>query len=106
MKGISRCFSFALLICLTGAASLAQMGAIMIAIDQMKVGAAPAEFEIARTGRGSVGQWTVVTDATAVKGQAIEQTRADATDYRFPLEIYRCASATTLDVQIRSRAIA
>jgi hypothetical protein len=105
MKGIARFFAFALLICLTGAAALAQTGAIMIAIDQMKVGAAPAEFEIARTGRGSVGQWMVVTDATAVKGQAIEQTGADPTDYRFPLAIYRPASATNLDVTVRFKAM-
>jgi len=104
MKGVSRLLSFGLL-CLTGAAALAQMGAIMIAIDRMKVGAAPAEFEIARTGRGSVGQWTVVTDATAAKGQAIEQTSADPTDYRFPLAIYRPASATNLDVTVRFKAV-
>ena len=105
MKGIPRCFSFGLLICFTGATALAQAGAIMIAIDQMKVGAAPAEFEIARTGRGSVGQWTVVTDATAVKGQAIEQTSADPTDDRFPLAIYRPASANNLDVTVRFKAM-
>lgn len=45
--------------------AFAQPGGIMIPIDRMTVGAAPADFEFARTGQGAVGQWVVVEDNSA-----------------------------------------
>src|SRR6186997_1005271 len=70
-----------------GSAALTQAGSIMIFIDKMTVGAAPAGFEFARTGQGGQAQWVVSADATALNGHAIEQTSTDTTDYRFPLAI-------------------
>jgi hypothetical protein len=80
-----------------------QSGAIMIAIDKMTVGAAPADFEIARTGQGGPAQWAVVADASAAGGRAIEQTSMDRTDYRFPLAIYQPVSAGNVDALRRDR---
>ena len=74
-------------------AGLAQQGTTMIAIEKMDVGAAPADFEFARTGQGGPGQWVVISDASATGGRAIEQTSTERTDYRFPLAIYKPVSA-------------
>jgi hypothetical protein len=78
----------------------------MIAIDKMTVGAAPADFEFARTGQGVPAQWTVAADATASGGRAIEQTSTDRTDYRFPLAIYQGTSAQNVDLTVHFKAVA
>ena len=77
----------------------------MIAIEQMTIGAPPPDFDFARTGQGTTGQWVVVVDATAGGGRAIEQSSADQTDYRFPLAIYSPLSAKNVDVSIRFKAV-
>src|SRR5256712_13305489 len=56
--------------------------------DSDAVGAMPAKFHSARTGKGAEGKWTVVADPTAPsKPNVVAQTSADTTDYRFPLLI-------------------
>jgi hypothetical protein len=45
-----------------GASSLAQGGATMIDIAKMTLGGPPTDFEFARTGQGTGGQWIVVAD--------------------------------------------
>ena len=85
---------------------LTETGAIMIAIDKMTVGAAPADFEFARTGQGGPARWAVTSDPSAAVGLAIEQTSTDTTDYRFPLAIYRPVSASDVDVTVRFKAVA
>ncbi|MGB6395005.1 MAG: hypothetical protein WBF73_04910 [Bradyrhizobium sp.] len=77
----------------------------MIAIDRMKLGSPPAGFTFARTGRGEDGAWSVVEDKTAQAGQAIEQTSADRTDYRFPLAIPDSFSAADVAVELRFKAV-
>jgi hypothetical protein len=77
----------------------------MIAIDRMKLGSPPAGFTFACTGRGEDGAWSVVEDKTARAGQAIEQTSADRTDYRFPLAIPDSFSAADVAVEIRFKAV-
>ena len=89
-----------------GSVGFAQTGATMIAIEKMNVGAAPADFDFARTGQGRLGQWTIVADATATGGRAIEQTSADTTDNRFPLAIYRPLSARNIEVVVRFKPVA
>jgi hypothetical protein len=89
-----------------GTAGLTQTGVTMIAIDKMIVGAAPADFEFARTGQGGPAQWTVAADATASGGRAIEQTSTDRTDYRFPLAIYQKMSARNADLTVHFKAVA
>jgi hypothetical protein len=77
----------------------------MIAIDHMTPGSPPAGFTFARTGRGGVGEWTVVEDPTAATGRAIEQSSADRTDYRFPLAIHDSVSAANVNVELRFKAV-
>ena len=87
-------------------AGLAETGAIMIAIDKMTPGAAPTDFEFARTGKGAPAQWTVTSDTSAAVGLAIEQTSTDMTDYRLPLAIYQPVLASNVDVTIRFKPVA
>ncbi len=89
-----------------GTDGLTQTGILMIAIDKMTVGAAPADFEFARTGQGGPAQWTVTADATAPSGRAIEQTSTDRTDYRFPLAVYQKMSAQNVDLTVHFKPVA
>jgi hypothetical protein len=93
-------------IAFAGSTSLAQRGTVMIALEKMDVGTAPADFEFARTGQGAPGQWAVVAEPTASSGRAIEQSSTDRTDNRFPLAIYRPLSAKNVDVSVRFKAVA
>lgn len=78
----------------------------MIAIDKMAVGGPPAEFNFERTGQGGAAEWTVVSDASADGGRAIEQTSTDRTDYRFPLAIYTPLTIKSGAVSVRFKATA
>jgi hypothetical protein len=84
----------------------AQTGAIMIPIETMTVGAAPADFEFARTGQGGPSQWVVVDDSSATQSRAIEQSSTDRTDYRFPLAIYQPVTAKNVEVTLRFKPVA
>ncbi len=88
-----------------GTAALAQTGPIMIPLDKMTVGAAPADFEFARTGQGGPGQWVVVNDPSGGSGRAIEQSSTERTDYRFPLAIYQPVAAQNVEVSIRFKPL-
>ena len=85
--------------------AFAQTGVTMIPIATMTVGAPPAEFEFVRTGQGGVGAWSVVADVRSEGGRAIEQTDTDATDYRFPLAVYRPLLVRDVDVTLRFKAV-
>jgi hypothetical protein len=87
-------------------AARAQVGATMIPIDKMTVGAAPADFEFARTGQGGPAQWVVLEDTTATGARTIEQSSTDRTDYRFPLAIYQPVSAKNVEVTLRFKPVA
>jgi hypothetical protein len=106
IKHISAAAALVCAIACMGTAGLTQTGVIMIAVEKMTVGAAPADFEFARTGQGGPAQWTVAADATASSGRAIEQTSTDRTDYRFPLAIYQKMSAHNVDITVRFKAVA
>ena len=69
-------------------------------------GAAPENFESARTGSGGPGKWAVVEDASAEGGRAVEQTSTEKTDYRFPLAIYQPLSAKNVEVSLRFKPMA
>jgi hypothetical protein len=56
------------------------------------------DFELATTGGGSPGEWSVVRDDAT---QALAQTGTDSTDDRFPLAIYRPFSGRNVYVSIR-----
>lgn len=86
--------------------AFSQSAATIIAIAKMDVGATPAGFKFARTGQGALGQWTVVSDASASAGRVIEQSSADRTDYRFPLAIFDPVVAKNIDVSVRFKPVA
>jgi len=88
------------------ASAFPQPGATMIPIEKMTVGAVPADFELARTGQGAVGQWIFVEDASAPGLRVIEQVNTDRTDYRFPLAIYRPITAKNVEVSLRFKPVA
>src|SRR4051812_26768646 len=101
---IRSAFSAALAACALGCASIvsaAQQGVIMIPIERMTIGAAPPDFEFARTGQGATGHWLVVEDAAADSKRAIEQSNTDPTDYRFPLAIYQPTTLKNVEVSLR-----
>jgi len=75
-----------------------QDAATNIDIGASKVGAAPAAFDL------SQGQWTIVGDATATAGLAIEQAGVQTTENRFPLAIYKSALLKNAEISLRLNA--
>jgi hypothetical protein len=76
----------------------AQDAAAHIDIGRSEIGAPPSEFDL------SQGRWTVVGDATAVAGLAIEQSGAQTAEDRFPLAIYKLASLKNAEISLRLNA--
>lgn len=89
----------------SGPEALSQSAATVIAIANMEVGTAPADFIFARTGQGSPGKWTVVKDGTSFTGQVIEQSSADRTDNRFPLAVFEPLVAKNVDVSLSFKPV-
>lgn len=94
------------------AASLAILGGSVTAQEQVAVdtrgmtpGLPPPGFEFSRTGDGRHGQWVVAQEPSAASGYVIAQTDSDATSYRFPLAIYKPATAKDAEVTIRFRPV-
>jgi hypothetical protein len=83
-----------------------QSAATVVAIANMEIGTAPADFKFARTGQGDTGKWTVVNDETSFAGRAIEQSSTDRTDYRFPLAIFKPLVAKNIEVSVKFKPVA
>jgi Galactocerebrosidase, C-terminal lectin domain len=90
----------------SGSEGLAQSAATVIAITNMEVGSAPADFRFARTGQGGPGKWIVVNDETSFAGRVIEQSSTDRTDYRFPVAIFEPVVARNIEVSVRFKPVA
>src|SRR6266851_3025816 len=74
--------------------------------DTDAVGAMPAKFHSARTGKGAEGKWVVVADPTAPsKPNVVAQTSTDTTDYRFPLLIADEGSFKDLELSVKFKAV-
>src|SRR3954452_13209034 len=69
-------------------------------------GAPPEHFEFARTGSGGPGKWSIVEDAGAEGGRAVEETSNEETDYRFRLATSQPLSAKDVVVSLRFKPIA
>jgi hypothetical protein len=81
-------------------------GAFEYNFDNDAVGAMPAKFHSARTGKGGESKWVVMVDPTAPsKPNVVAQTSADATDYRFPLLIADEGSFKDLELSVRFKAV-
>jgi hypothetical protein len=72
-----------------------------IDIGTNEIGASPAQFELPPLGDGKQGSWTVVHDARAEAGIAIEQAGAQTAEDRFPLAIYKPASPKNAEISLR-----
>src|SRR5262245_36063523 len=90
----------------SGPEGASQSAATVVAIANMKIGAAPSDFRLALTGKGRQGKWTVVNDETSIAGRVIEQSSTDPTDYRFPLAIFEPVVARNIDVSVRFKPVA
>ncbi len=74
--------------------------------DSDAVGAMPAKFHSARTGKGPESKWAVMADPTAPsKPNVVVQTSTDATDYRFPLLIADEGSFKDLELSVKFKAV-
>ncbi len=74
--------------------------------DSDAVGAMPAKFHSARTGKGAESKWVVMADPTTTsKPNIVAQTSTDTTDYRFPLLIADEGSFKDLGLSVRFKAV-
>jgi len=76
-------------------------------LSRYPVGPLPPEFLTSwRTGKGALGDWRVVEDASASQSKAIAQVSADPTDYRFPLAVYEPLQAQDVEASVGFKAVA
>jgi hypothetical protein len=78
--------------------------ATYIDIGTNEIGASPAQFELPPLSDGKQGLWTVVQDATAKAGLAIEKAGVQTTEGRIPLAIYKTASLKNAEISLRLKA--
>ena len=76
----------------------AQDAAANIDLGKNEIGTPPSEFDPTQ------GLWTVVSDATAKTGVAIEQGGVQTTEDRFPLAIHKTASLKNAEISLRLKA--
>jgi hypothetical protein len=85
-------------------ASAAQNGPGVVPLAPAQPDGLPADFQMARTGKGASAAWNVVADSNA-QGQLLVQTSTDQTDYRFPRAIYNGVTAANVEVTVRFKAV-
>jgi len=75
--------------------------------DSAAAGALPQNFISARTGRGQIGTWTVMSDdTTPSKPNVLAQTSTDRTDYRFPMAILNDGVFKDLELSVKFKPVA
>ncbi len=90
----------------SGATAFAQSGNRTWNFDQDPVGKLPTHFTSALTGRGTIGQWEVMKDASAPSPpNVLAQTSTDRTDYRFPLAIVEDTNYKDLALSVRFKPV-
>jgi hypothetical protein len=102
---------FAKFVAVAGAVAWASCSTVCLAaqntatIDLAKdaIGAPPANFEFARTGEGSLGDWRLVRDPASPGGAAIEHVSTDTHDDRYSLAIYKPLVAENVEVSVGFR---
>jgi hypothetical protein len=75
-----------------------------IDIGKNEIGDSPTAFDLPRWNEDKQGRWTVIPDATAVAGLAIEQSGVDGTEDRFPLAIAKTAPLKNAEISLRLKA--
>lgn len=78
--------------------------ATVIDIEKNEIGAPPAEFELSPLSEAIQGSWTVVRDATANGGIAIEHSCIRSAGDRPPLAIFKPASVKNAEISVRLSA--
>jgi hypothetical protein len=81
----------------------AQDTAMKVDIGNSEIGAPPAGFELSPL-EGQQGSWTVVRDATAKTGMAIQKAGLQTAEDRFSLAIYKPASLKNAEIRLRLNA--
>jgi hypothetical protein len=76
-----------------------------ITLDENRLGLPPPDFDFGITGRGLAGKWTIVRDATASRGFALQQSSDDETDDRFDYAVQQSSSLKNLIVTARFKLI-
>lgn len=85
---------------------LAQSGDRVWNFDRDAEGKPPEGFTSALTGRGTIGQWVVMKDATAPSPpNVLAQTSQDKTDYRFPIAIAEGTSYKDVALSVKFKAV-
>jgi len=79
--------------------------ATLTPLAALQPGGLPDGWLAARTGRGAAAEWAVVADPTARSGSALTQTKADPTDYRYPLAIVPGTMAADVEVTVRFKSV-
>jgi hypothetical protein len=69
------------------------------------VGAPPAGFDFARTGRGAEGKWIVRIEKGADKNHVLVQESTDPTDYRFPVAVLKEGAYKDVTLSVRARPL-
>ena len=77
-----------------------------IDFNKDKAGEPPKGFSTALTGQGKAGVWVVMKDdASPDRGNALAQTDADATGYRFPLCVHDGVTAKDADISVKFKPV-
>jgi hypothetical protein len=103
--GPRQILAMATAIATAASASAAQNGSGVVPFAPAQPSGLPADFQVARTGRGGPAAWNVVADSNAQGGLLLVQTSTDQTDYRFPLAIYNGVTAANVEVTVRFKAV-
>lgn len=79
---------------------------ITLTFDSFEIGRVPPGFSTALTGGGGPVSWVIQEDPTAPSGSTVlAQTRADQTDYRFPVCVYDKFTAKDVEVSVKFKAV-
>ena len=85
---------------------VAQTGERVWSFDRDTPGRPPEGFTSALTGKGTIGRWVVIKEATAPsQPNVLAQTSEDNTDYRFPIAIAEDTNYNDLVLSVRCKAI-
>ena len=104
--GVAQIIALACLSFVIALPARAQTGERVWNFDKDAAGKAPQGFTSALTGQGTIGEWTVMKDATAPSPpNVLAQTSQDKTDYRFALAIAEGTNYKDLALSVKFKAI-
>ncbi|MCI0695726.1 DUF1080 domain-containing protein [candidate division KSB1 bacterium] len=88
------------------AASATFVAAQTLNFDKDEVGKAPKGFSTALTGKGKIGNWVIMKDATAPsQPNVLAQTDMDETGYRFPVCVFDSVMLKDADISVKFKPV-